>query len=165
METLFIEKEEFTEDMSRLKHGKAMARIVTRLGSFCEAHGTGEVYIEPDVFLPNQNRKVIPDIAFIAKDNVGIIDENDIFEGAPDLIIEIISPSTYLFDLDKKKQLYALSGVKEYWLIFAEAKIIQVYTRSDAGRYELLKVAGEKDKVFSNVLPGFEVNVSETLKD
>lgn len=161
MNSLFIEDEEIIEDMSRLRHGKAMARIVTQMSNFCNERQAGEVYIEPDVFLPNQSRKVIPDIAFVAQDNSGFIDENDIFRGAPDLIVEIISPSTYIYDLEGKKRLYAESGVNEYWLAFPEARIIQINKRNNTGEYQLLQVAGEKDVVSSVVLDGLQIKVSD----
>ncbi|MCX8164568.1 MAG: Uma2 family endonuclease, partial [Aquificaceae bacterium] len=77
----------------------------------------------------------------------------------PDLVVEVVSPSTLKRDLVDKMKIYESQGVKEYWLVFPSEKTIMVYTLKDKG-YELFSYATEKGRVSSKVLEGFEVDVS-----
>jgi len=85
-----------------------------------------KVYIEPDVFLDDRNN-FIPDIVVLCDKNKkkfkGIY-------GAPDLVIEILSPSTDARDLGEKKDAYGSIGVKEYWIVDPQSKKITVYYHS-----------------------------------
>lgn len=77
---------------------------------------TGHVFISPiDVFLSKTNA-FQPDVIYIANKNSSIIKEDAIY-GAPDLVIEIISPGTEKLDRSKKKTVYEQSGVTEYWIV------------------------------------------------
>lgn len=97
----------------------------------------GEVYYSPiDVVLSNED-VVQPDIVFIRKDRLSIIREEAI-HGAPDLLIEILSPSTAERDRTLKKTLYARSGVKEFWITDPVTKTIEVFTLTPQG-YQLFK--------------------------
>lgn len=67
-----------------------------------------------------------PDIIFIAKENRYKIKENG-FYGAPDLIIEILSPSTAVYDRTEKKEMYEHYGVREYWMVDSKEKMAEGY--------------------------------------
>jgi len=88
---------------------------------------TCKVYFEPDVFFDDENN-FVPDIVVLCdrskKKFKGIY-------GAPDLVIEILSPSTDIKDLGEKKDIYGKTGVKEYWIIDPESRKITVYYLSD----------------------------------
>ncbi|MEW6238350.1 MAG: Uma2 family endonuclease [Candidatus Omnitrophota bacterium] len=91
----------------------------------------GEVFISPlDVVLSDID-VVQPDIFFISNENLRIITEKNI-QGAPDLVVEILSPSSDYKDKVLKSKLYAKYGVKEYWLVDPGAKQIQVFALKDA---------------------------------
>ena len=91
--------------------------------------------------------------------------------GAPDLIVEILSPSTGKKDLNEKFQLYEKSGVKEYWIVDPGNKYIEVFhlqTKGrDSGKYDngtLTPPVGRREKnriAESAVLEGFSVDVDE----
>jgi Uma2 family endonuclease len=83
----------------------------------------GKVWVAPiDVFLEEGRKNVVvPDIIFIAHNNSTTIERRGLF-GVPDLLIEILSPGTRKYDFTKKKNLYELTGVKEYWLVDPETK-------------------------------------------
>ncbi len=78
----------------------------------------------------------------------------------PDLVVEVVSPSTLKRDMVDKMKVYQEYGVKEYWLVFPLEKAIVVYELTTKG-YEVFSFATEKGKVKSKVLEGFEVEVSE----
>jgi Uma2 family endonuclease len=86
----------------------------------------GEVLHAPiDVYLA-ETETYQPDILFISKDRFGIIGEQKI-EGAPDLIVEILSPSTAYYDLKAKMRVYESSGVREYWLVDPMEQSVEIY--------------------------------------
>jgi len=102
---------------------------------------------------------VQPDIVFIATANAGIIQRRAIF-GTPDLLVELVSPSSVRRDRYDKKELYARFGVKEYWIGDPANKALEILTLKE-GRYELHSCAEEKGKLVSLVLTGLEFDLSE----
>ena len=122
-------------------------------------HKLGKVFIAPvDVVLDAENT-VQPDIVFIATANAGIIQRRAIF-GTPDLLVELISPSSVRRDRYEKKDLYARFGAKEYWIGDPANKALEILTLKE-GRYELHSCAEEKGKLASLVLAGLEFDLSE----
>ena len=100
-----------------------------------------------------------PDIVFIATANAGIIQRRAIF-GTPDLLVELVSPSSVRRDRYDKKELYARFGVKEYWIGDPANKALEILTLKE-GRYELHCCAEERGKLVSLVLAGLEFDLSE----
>lgn len=131
-----------------VKHQKILREIFGLLFVFLSKNRKGELFNAPvDVFL-NKENAFQPDIIFILHDNSGIIREDGIY-GAPDLIIEILSPSTAHYDLREKKQVYERSGVEEYWVVDPEDKETKgFFLRS--GKYA--KSVLEKGKIASKIL-------------
>lgn len=123
-------------------------------------HGKlGKVFMSPvDVVLDPENT-VQPDIVFVAAANVGIIQRRAIF-GVPDLLVELVSPSSVRRDRYDKKALYARFGVKEYWIGDPANKALEILTLK-SGAYELHSCAGQKGKPTSLLLPGLEFDLSE----
>ena len=94
-------------------HQRISMRLGRALSLFVEAHGLGEVLAAPmDVCLSETNT-FQPDLLFVSNARASIVG-GPYVEGAPDLVVEILSPSTAYYDLRKKKQVYAASGVGEY---------------------------------------------------
>src|SRR5438034_8433140 len=91
--------------------------------------------------------------------NAGIIQRRAIF-GTPDLLVELISPSSVRRDRYEKKDLYARFGVKEYWIGDPANKALEILTLKE-GRYELHYCAEEKGKLASLVLAGLEFDLSD----
>ncbi len=118
----------------------------------------GKVFDAPcDICLDEEN-VVQPDILFISQERTHIIGKNNI-QGAPDLVIEILSESTAYTDLMKKKRLYAKSGVKEYWIVDPDGKTIEIYCLRE-GVFILDKSFFEKDELESPLLPGLKIRLS-----
>lgn len=100
-------------------HQRILLKLANQLTNYIEKNHAGEVFIAPyDVHLDKEN-VYQPDIIFIAKENLSKIKENA-FYGAPDLVIEILSPSNAKFDKQDKKEMYEHYGVKEYWIVDPE---------------------------------------------
>jgi Uma2 family endonuclease len=111
-----------------------------------------------DVVLDKENT-VQPDLIFVAAANVSIVQRRALF-GVPDLLVEMISPSSLRRDRYEKRELYARFGVKEYWIGDPANRAFEILTLA-AGRYELHSSAEERGKVSSLLLSGFEFDLSE----
>ena len=138
-------------------------RVLRRLSSLFDAHVSeaklGEVFFAPFGVVPEPNTDVQPDL-FVALDaNLPNLREDGFF-GVPDLVIEIISPSSLKSDRSTKFRLYERTGVGEYWIVDTKNKSIEVYGRVN-GAFELTSFAIETGAVASSVLPGFGVAVGE----
>lgn len=97
-------------------HQQVLGKLYIDLKNFIDKHQFGEVLIAPyDVHLGRKNI-FQPDLLVIGKEDLHKIRENG-FYGAPDLVIEILSPSTAKYDKTEKKEVYEKYGVKEYWLV------------------------------------------------
>ena len=130
------------------------------MDGFVRKKQLGKVFAAPtDVFIDDHNH-VIPDLLFIKKSNLKIVDYKEGILGVPDLMVEIISPSSILTDREDKKLVYENAGVREYWLIDPNYRSIEVHTLKKA-RYKVTSFAIEDGKVQSTVLKGFEVEIKE----
>ena len=140
-------------------HQAVSGALFLSVGAFVMVMGLGRTYFAPfDVILSPTN-VVQPDLIFISRARAHIITEDNI-RGAPDLLIEILSPSTERRDRIVKRDLYARHGVREYWLIDPYAKIATVLTLGANG-YNTHAVYGEGDTLTSPTLPGFALSLSE----
>ncbi|MBX9783934.1 MAG: Uma2 family endonuclease [Chitinophagaceae bacterium] len=111
-------------------HQKVSLKIASQLLEYAEKNNLGEVYEAPfDVFLNDKNIYQ-PDIIFISSANLQHLTDTG-FEGAPDLIVEILSESNKKDDLETKKKVYEACGVKEYFIVNPETKAVLHYLLKD----------------------------------
>jgi Uma2 family endonuclease len=106
---------------------------------------------------------VIPDLVFVSHERRNEIASGERITGAPELVIEILSPGAENERRDRiaKRQLYAKYGVKQYWIVDFEKRTIEVYLLQGQ-TLELQSVLTEKDEITSSVLPGYRCKV-ETI--
>jgi len=129
-----------------------------------------KVYYAPfDVRLPVADEQdedvenvVQPDIVVIC-DKAKLDDKG--CRGAPDLIIEILSPSTTLKDMNTKLSLYERHGVKEYWIVHPVDNIISVFTLTKDGIYVKPEVYSAEDKIKTSILEGLEIDLSLVFRE
>ncbi len=142
------------------RHQQASLLLASKMLNHTTTHQLGKVFTAPiDVFLDNFNQTQ-PDILFVEKQNLSIIDYKDGILGAPDLVVEIISPSSYVVDRFDKKKAYATTGVKEYWLIDPSNHSVEIYQNTD-GQFDLLQVASGAGLVRSEIMEGFELEIAD----
>jgi len=136
------------------RHQKISTNLIVELGTFLKGKKC-ELY--HDQFLVRLNKKTIvhPDISVICDENK--FDDRGCV-GAPDLIVEILSPSNAGNDIFKKYNQYLIAGVKEYWIVDPQKSVVTVYILQD-GDYEFT-VYRKKDVIPVNVLPGCEIDLS-----
>ena len=140
-------------------HQLLIFSIGVPLREFVKRLSLGEVAPSPIDVILSATDVVQPDLIFISNARSHIIAEANI-RGAPDIAIEIISPSTERRDRIVKREMYARHGVREYWLVDPYAKTITVLILG-AGGYNTHAVYGEGDTLTSPTLPGFALNMGE----
>lgn len=154
-----IDGELFVTAAPRIRHQGAVATLTTLLFLYAREHG-GRVFPAPtDVFFSDTS-VVEPDVLFVAAGSLDKLEERFV-RSAPDLVVEISSPSTRKLELVRKRDLYERFGVPEYWYVDLEADVIQVY-RLDSG-YGVAQVLGRGDMIAAVSLPGFTAAVDEIL--
>jgi Uma2 family endonuclease len=146
-----------------LRHQQLLGRLYLAIGGFLEAHpDLGQAFLSPldTVFSPWD--VVEPDLLFVAADQLDIMTEPNI-QGAPALVVEILSTSTRKRDRGVKLQLFDRGGVREYWLIDPKARDVTVYRRSSDGRFPkaVNLTAVEGGGLATPLLPGFSLSVAK----
>jgi Uma2 family endonuclease len=106
---------------------------------------------------------VQPDVMFVSRERLGIITHANI-QGAPDLVVEVRSPSTAQRDLTIKRRLYAEHGVKEYWMVDPEARTVTVLLLRN-GALEEVGIYRKGQVLSSTTLSGFTLNLDEIFRD
>lgn len=148
----------FMTPKPRPLHQEVVGRLYVALHNFLKQRNIqGKIFLDVDVIFGNQ--VVSPDIIYITHERLSIISETNI-QGPPDLIIEVLSPSTQKYDRKQKSQLYYTNGVKEYWLIDPATQLAEVFAREDKGWYRA-GVYDEEDTLVSPLLPELEINLKE----
>src|SRR5438093_11500965 len=104
----------FAEPSPRRAHQKAVGNLFTILHAWVRAHDLGEVYVAPFDVLLDPSTTVEPDLVFVVTDRLEIIAERGV-EGAPDLLVEVLSPGTARRDRVRKLNAYTRYGVRHYW--------------------------------------------------
>ena len=140
-------------------HQRTSRKLTMLLGLSVERTGIGHVYAAPfDVVLSNTD-VVQPDLLYISNERAHIITDENI-QGAPDLVVEILSPSTAERDQTFKRSLYAKHGVKEYWLVDTDAKTVTVLLRNPHG-FAVAGVCGEGQTLDSPTFEKFIIKPDE----
>ena len=153
-----IEGELFMTPAPSIKHQSISKTIFRLLDDYVTQHNLGEVWYAPcDIIFSNINI-IQPDIFYISNENHEILTALNI-KGAPDLIIEILSPSTIENDRIYKKLVYEKYGVKKYWIVDPQEEIIEVWSLQD-DRFQLVQKAGKNQKLNSKLLEDFELDLS-----
>jgi Uma2 family endonuclease len=108
---------------------------------------------------------VEPDLLLVAADQREILTEKNV-QGAPALVVEILSPSTRKRDLTLKRQLFERSGVREYWVVDGDRGAIQVHRRAADGSFPLVARFSAEDRgnLSTPLLPGFSLAMDELFK-
>jgi len=155
-----IEGELIVVPRPRYKHQRIGLRIANFFVNFLEQNPIGEVVHEVDVHLGD--KVVAPDVLFIAKERLNIVGEFNI-QGAPDLVVEILSPSTASYDKKIKSRLYFANGVKEYWLVDPDQQLVEVFIAGEK-QWQWAGVFDREDVLTTALLPGLQVKLAEVFK-
>ncbi|HMP82103.1 MAG TPA: Uma2 family endonuclease [Verrucomicrobiota bacterium] len=141
-----------------LFHQRWAGKLYQAILHHIEAHKLGEIFFAPvDVVLDEKNI-VQPDLVFVSTANSSLLERRGVM-GAPDLVVEIILPTSLRRDRYDKRELYARFGVKEFWLADVANRSIEILSLLK-GAYQLFSCATNEGKIQSAVLPGFELDLA-----
>lgn len=147
-----------------IPHQDAVTILTARMRNHADSRSLGRVLTSPvGVRLPGQPVPVQPDVLFVAKERRDIIG-TDYVEGAPDLVVEVLSPSNWPYDRGEKFVAYRQAGVREYWIVDYRARTIEVLVLEKT-EYVLTGKVGPGDVARSTVLTGFEIAVNDVFAD
>lgn len=147
-----------------IQHQRISGNLYFLIRSYLTQNPIGEVFTAPlDVVLEDRTAPQ-PDVFFVSKDRDFILDEREgVVIGTPDLIIEIISPSSVQRDRYQKKGLYERFAVREFWLVDPQNRSIEIFTLSQ-NQYCLHAFADETGALVSSlVLPGLEISATAII--
>ncbi len=139
--------------------GRITSRLDRRLGMHVEDHGLGEVITNEPGFILHRNPDTVraPDVAFVARERVPASGVPDTYwELAPDLVVEVVSPSDRAGELQAKAHMWLQAGVKMVWVVYPATRTIMVY---EGGVVRVLR-AGDRLEGGS-VVPGFSCPVRD----
>ena len=142
-------------------HQKAVTKLGRGTDLFASEHDLGVVYVAPRDVVFADGSIVQPDLLFISKERLSIDTDAEIW-GAPDLVAEVLSPSTARRDKTIKRDLYERHGVREYWLVDTDDMTVTVFLLGEFG-FEEAAVYGYDDTLTSPTLPGFRMALSEVF--
>lgn len=144
-------------------HQRISILLGWKLLQFVTENDLGRVYQAPfDVVLSDMD-VVQPDLLFISNARAHIVTAANV-QGAPDLVVEILSPSTAERDRTLKRRLYARHGVSEYWIVDTEAGSVEVLLLREGG-FEVAGTYGGGDTLTSPTLRGFELGIDDMFGD
>ncbi|MCC6790603.1 MAG: Uma2 family endonuclease [Thermomicrobiales bacterium] len=138
-------------------HQTIVVQLTELLNRQVREGGLGAVFVAPFDVKLSRHLVLQPDLLFVARDRLSIVSESGV-NGAPDLVIEVLSPSSRQFDTGAKASLYADYGVREYWIVDPNDKTISVHALRD-GRYELIN--RPTDAASSHILPSLTIRSAD----
>jgi Uma2 family endonuclease len=144
------------------KHQRVLANLTSLLNVHVNTCGLGVVLAAPMDVLLAPTSVVQPDLLFISKERLSIIKEANI-QGSPDLVVEVLSPSTAAIDRGGKMALYARYGVPHYWILDARRLTFETYEIRE-GEYELTSQFKKDDPVTVRLFPDLEISLAELGK-
>ncbi|MBI2154339.1 MAG: Uma2 family endonuclease [Candidatus Rokubacteria bacterium] len=123
-------------------HQRFALNLLVALHAFVTRHDSGEVFVAPFDVILAKTTVVVPDLVFVRRERLDIVTNRGI-EGAPDLVVEILSPDSARRDRVEKAQLYARYDVPHYWLVDPEARAIEAFELAEGQYRRTARLAGE----------------------
>jgi Uma2 family endonuclease len=150
-----IDGELFVTPSPRRAHQNVVTQLSSYLAAFVRREGRGRVYVAPFDVVFSFHDVVEPDILYVSKERASVVTEKNV-QGAPDLVVEVLSATTAEIDRTTKLKLYARYGVQEYWLVDPEQCTAEIYRREARG-FERVASLQPSDSLTTPLLPGFSL--------
>jgi Uma2 family endonuclease len=147
------------------RHQRIVRVLLVQLDRYFEDHGGGEVFASPIDVLLERDSVAQPDLIVIKSERAAIIGEKNV-QGAPDLVIEVLSDATRRLDEIDKRKLYERTGVDEYWIVDPVIEVVKIYRRAgDAAVFTRVAEIGVEDggTITTPLLAGFVLDVNDVF--
>lgn len=137
------------------RHQRISVRVSYLIQQYLEAHSIGELFTAPFDVLLSTHDIVEPDLLFLSTARAHLLTSQNL-QGAPDLVVEILSPGTRRRDKGLKRNRYERLGVEEYWLIDPDQNVVTVHRRGTSG-FEHVVCVSRAEELTTPLLPGLEL--------
>jgi Uma2 family endonuclease len=152
-----IDGELFMTPAPSWQHQEALMKLALIVGQWVYGHGLGRVVQSPVGVVLDEEDGVQPDLIYVSRERASIISERGI-EGAPDLVVEVLSPSTEARDRGVKMRRYAVAGVAHYWLVDLRTQALEAYILGEDG-YQPAGVFGPGTVFRPALFPGLDITI------
>jgi len=160
-----IDDELFVTPAPGRRHQRISINLATALNTFVQDNHLGEVYHAPFDVLFAEGDYMEPDLLFVRKARLDVLSDRGV-EGPPDLIVEIISPSTAERDRGLKLERYRLFGVAEYWVVDPDACALEVWDLAGGASDPVILTGGDRLTWRpEGTEPALEIDLEELLGD
>lgn len=161
-----IDGEHFVSASPNLKHQRVLGNTYHLLRLWLANHDVGQALLSPfDVVFSNID-VVEPDLIYLSHERAARISTQASLRGAPELVMEIASPSTRRRDETLKKRLYERMGVQEYWFMDPEIDVVRVYRRTGESFGPVVELSLDAgDVLTSPLLAGLELRLADVFKE
>ena len=136
--------------------------VLLNLGIIFRPHvrrnGLGRIYVAPIDVILEEDVIVQPDLAFVTESRRGIVQHHAIV-GAPDLVVEILSPTTAAYDRNRKAALYERHGVSEYWMVDSDTETVEILRLGDLG-YAPAEIHSS-GVISTALMPGLQIELAD----
>jgi Uma2 family endonuclease len=140
-------------------HQRASGGLHGHIWPYIRQRRLGEVFSAPVGVVLDDENGIQPDLVYVSRERLGIIGERGV-EGAPDLVVEVLSKSTQARDRGVKMKRYAAAGIPHYWIVDPRARTLQAYRLAEHG-YELLGNYGPGSVFRPELFPGLEIPIDD----
>ena len=156
-----IDGEHHVTPAPNTRHQDVVMNLARVIGQFVHEHRLGRLYASPVDVVFSPTSIVQPDLVFVSSERTSIITRPNI-QGAPDLVIEILSKGTRRKDEVVKHRLYEQFGVREYWLVDPDLETVRVYRLTESGYSPPADLSKESnDRLTTPLLPSLELPLTE----
>ena len=153
-----IEGRMYVTPVPWVEHQGVSGRLSMYIWGYARQRGVGKLYAPLAVVLDEENG-VQPDLVYVSRDRYHLLSERGV-EGAPDLLVEIISPCTRRRDCGVKMRVYAAAGVPHYWIVDPRTRALEAYRLGELG-YELTGKYGLGEVFRPELFPGLEIPIDD----
>jgi Uma2 family endonuclease len=157
----FEDGEVIVHSPAPLSHQRLVGFLSFLLRGYVEAHGLGEVFNGPAVLRLRPGAVKEPDLFFVHRDRLPG-SRSDRVEGPADLVVEVVSPPTRRYDLEEKARIYEEGGVREYWVVDPELRVVTIH-RLDHPGYRVGEIS--QGRIPSTAVPGFWIEAEWLWRD
>jgi Uma2 family endonuclease len=163
-----IDGEHYVTASPNLRHQRLLGRLHIAIAKWLESNPDGEVFVAPVDVVFSQPNVVVPDLLYVSHARGRDVLTPAHVRGAPDLVVEIGSPSTRKRDETLKRRLYERTGVSEYWVVDPDLDVVRVYARAtpqDPFSRPRELSADTGDVLTTPLLPGLEIALAALCAD
>lgn len=122
-----VDGELFVTPSPRFRHQEVVTSLARTLGGLSDEHGLGKVVVGPITVRLHDELVLEPDVVFVSAERLHMVDPEGIIDGAPDLVIEVLSPSNHAYDRNLKRKHYLDNGVAEVWIVDADERTVEAW--------------------------------------